>query len=150
MPRRAVSRTSAPFKEEGILTRTPFLRDVLALKVLALYHARSAHDSERDSAAGNRPSRRGGGSRRGSGFVCLVGSCSTSRRRRGRPARRWRRRGAATGRGWSLQREPARPSLRGERASLGDRRGQGRSPPHSTGGGGAGGTFHWPPRGCRS
>src|SRR5947209_1863516 len=52
MPRRAVSRTSAPFKEEGILTKTPFLRDVLALKVLTLYHARSAYDSERDGAAG--------------------------------------------------------------------------------------------------
>jgi hypothetical protein len=35
--RRAVSRTRAPFNEEGILTRMPFFDVLLALKVLAVY-----------------------------------------------------------------------------------------------------------------
>src|SRR5262249_9509371 len=49
-PRRAVSRTSAPFKEEGALTRTPFLvAGVLAVKVLAIYYLKFAMSS-RDSA----------------------------------------------------------------------------------------------------
>src|SRR6478735_3497908 len=45
-PRRAVSRTSAPFRVAGILTRIPArLREVLAVKVLAPYQVsfRSVH-----------------------------------------------------------------------------------------------------------